>query len=70
MNLRYKSEAMEPIYENALANFKIGAISEERFHEYEHACLVPEKSVAQAAKRSGAASIPMKLSHAYASKTN
>jgi DNA-binding transcriptional regulator YiaG len=70
MKLRYKSEAMEPVYEIALANFEIGAISEERFHEYERACLVPETPVAQTAKSSGASSIPMKRYRVYASKAD
>jgi hypothetical protein len=42
MDRKYRSEAMEPIYESALANFSIGAISEERFREYERACFVSE----------------------------
>jgi hypothetical protein len=61
---------MEPIYENALANFEIGAISEEQFHEYERACLVPETSVVQTEKRSGSSYVPMKPSRVYASKAD
>ncbi|MDR3284803.1 MAG: hypothetical protein LBS97_06465 [Treponema sp.] len=70
MNKRYKSEAMEALYENAVAMFDVGGISEERMRYYENACLVPEISLSQAAKNLGSASIPMKPSRVYASKAN
>jgi DNA-binding transcriptional regulator YiaG len=49
--LKYKSDAMEAIYEDALANFEVGAITREELEEYRHTCLVskvhsvPSKSV-------------------------
>jgi hypothetical protein len=58
MDRKYKSEAMEPIYEDALAMFEVGAISAERMRYYENACLAPETTVAQAPKRSGLPPIP------------
>jgi DNA-binding transcriptional regulator YiaG len=70
MSLKFQSEAMEPIYEIALANFEIGAISEERFREYERACLVPETTVAQTAKNTVSSSWSGIASPAFASKAN
>jgi putative transcriptional regulator len=37
--MKYKSDILEMIHENATANFKIGAISEERMREYDEMCL-------------------------------
>jgi DNA-binding transcriptional regulator YiaG len=42
MKQKYKSELLEVIYEDALASFRVGAISEERLREYAEDCLVPE----------------------------
>jgi hypothetical protein len=42
MDRRYKSEAMEPIYEEAVANFRVGAITRAELEEYERACFVSE----------------------------
>ena len=41
-NRKYQSELLGVIYEEALANFEVGAISEERLKHYERECLVPE----------------------------
>jgi putative transcriptional regulator len=70
MKKKYQSEILQIVHENAVANFKVGAINEERLREYDRACLIPETSLAQAAKRSGSSAIPMKPSRAYASKAN
>jgi DNA-binding transcriptional regulator YiaG len=70
MKKKYQSEILHMVYEEAVANFKVGAISEERMRYYENACLVPETCVAQTAKRSGVASVPVKPSPAFASKAN
>ena len=51
--MKYKSDILEMIHENASANYEIGAISEARMREYDEMCLVnntetdcvPEKSV-------------------------
>ena len=40
--MRYKSEILEMIHENATANFEIGAISEARMREYDEMCFVAE----------------------------
>ena len=37
--MKYKSDILETIHENALANFEIGAISEARMREYDEMCL-------------------------------
>jgi hypothetical protein len=39
---KYQSELLGAIYEEALADFEIGAISEERLKHYERECLVPD----------------------------
>jgi hypothetical protein len=39
---KYQSELLGAIYEEALAIFEVGAISEERLKHYERECLVPE----------------------------
>jgi hypothetical protein len=39
---KYQSELLGAIYEEALADFGIGIISEERLRYYERECLVPE----------------------------
>ena len=41
---KYRSEILGVIYEDALADFRVGAISEERLREYAEGCLVPEKA--------------------------
>jgi hypothetical protein len=40
-NRKYQSKLLGVIYEEALANFEVGAISEERLREYARDCLVP-----------------------------
>ena len=44
--MKYRSDILEVIHENASANFKIGAISEERMREYDELCLVSEANAA------------------------
>jgi hypothetical protein len=39
---KYQSEILGVIYEDALADFRVGAISKERLQEYAEGCLVPE----------------------------
>ena len=38
--MKYKSDILETIHENAAANYEIGAISEARMREYDEMCLV------------------------------
>jgi len=45
--MKYKSDILEVIHENATANFEIGAISEERMREYDEMCLVEESKIKQ-----------------------
>lgn len=40
---RYRSEAMEAIYESALAMHQVGAISQAELSEYERECLKPSQ---------------------------
>ena len=42
--MKYKSEALEPIHEQAIAMFKIGAITEARMREYDEMCLKKPKT--------------------------
>ncbi|GMO58328.1 MAG: hypothetical protein Ta2A_14040 [Treponemataceae bacterium] len=42
MKQKYQSELLGVIYEDALADFRVGAISKERLDEYAKDCLVPE----------------------------
>jgi DNA-binding transcriptional regulator YiaG len=39
---KYQSELLGVLYEDALEDFKIGAITESEMREYERDCLVPE----------------------------
>jgi hypothetical protein len=57
MNRKFKSEAMEALYEDALAHFEVGGISEERMRYYQNACLVPDAAVGQTAKSLGSSPI-------------
>jgi DNA-binding transcriptional regulator YiaG len=41
---KYKSDIYEAIHQDALADFEVGAITEERMREYDEMCLVPETS--------------------------
>jgi len=40
--VKYKSDILEMIHGNATANYKIGAISDERMREYDGMCLEEE----------------------------
>ena len=40
--MKYKSEIYEVIHQDAMADFEVGAISEERMREYDKMCLVQE----------------------------
>ena len=40
--MKYKSDILGTIHENATANFEIGAISAEKMREYDEMCLEPE----------------------------
>ena len=40
--MQYKSEICEVIHQDAMANFEVGAISEDRMREYDEMCLVQE----------------------------
>lgn len=42
MDRAYQSEILGAIYEDALANFEVGAISAAELREYEEACLTGE----------------------------
>ena len=40
--MKYKSEIYEVVHQDAIEMYKIGAISEEKMHEYDQMCLVTE----------------------------
>ena len=46
-DMKYKSDILEVIHENATANFEIGAISEERMREYDEMCLIEDSKTTQ-----------------------
>ena len=55
--MKYKSDILEMIHENATANFEIGAISEARMKEYDKMCLVKENDPAFDAEKPAEPSI-------------
>jgi DNA-binding transcriptional regulator YiaG len=48
--MKYKSEICKVMHQDAMADFKVGAISEERMREYDKDCLVQEPETAYGAK--------------------
>jgi len=50
--MKYKSEICEVMHQDAMADFKVGAISEERMREYDKMCLVKEPKVSYKTKKS------------------
>jgi len=46
--MKYASDILETIHESAFEKFKIGAISEERMHEYDEMCLASKTDSAGA----------------------
>jgi DNA-binding transcriptional regulator YiaG len=53
--MKYKSDAYEAIYEDAVSMYEIGAISKERMKEYDDMCLVQESKTTPAAQKTVAA---------------
>ena len=49
---KYKSDIYEAVYEDAMADFEVGAISEARMREYDEMCLVQEPEESYAAEPS------------------
>jgi DNA-binding transcriptional regulator YiaG len=47
MKKKYHSEILQMVYEEAVANFKVGVISEERMRHYKKECLVSEAAAPQ-----------------------
>jgi DNA-binding transcriptional regulator YiaG len=45
--MKYKSDILEMIHENATANFEIGAISEAKMREYDEMCLIGNSQTTQ-----------------------
>ena len=48
--MKYKSEICKVMHQDAMADFKVGAISEERMREYDRDCLVQEPETAYEVK--------------------
>jgi DNA-binding transcriptional regulator YiaG len=65
MRRKYKSELYQVIHEEALANFKVGAISEEQMHYFESRCFVQDDVSAIAVSQSATSARPLP---AYASQ--
>jgi DNA-binding transcriptional regulator YiaG len=42
MEKKYKSKMLGVLYEDAVAMYEVGGISEDRMREYDNACLAPE----------------------------
>ena len=45
--MKYQSDILEMIHENATTNFEIGAISKARMREYDEMCLAEETETVQ-----------------------
>jgi putative transcriptional regulator len=58
--MKYKSEIYEVMHQDAMADFEVGAISEERMKEYDEMCLVKEPEPAYEAEK------PMVMEHVTA----
>jgi len=50
--MKYKSEIFEVIHQDAMADFKVGAISEKEMKEYDKMCLVKEHKATYVAEES------------------
>ena len=48
--MKYKSEIFEVVYQDALACFEVGAISEAEMREFDEMCLVKEPETEYAKK--------------------
>jgi DNA-binding transcriptional regulator YiaG len=49
--MKYKGEAYEAVHQDAVAMYKVGAMSEERMKEYDEMCLVQEGETAYEAEK-------------------
>jgi DNA-binding transcriptional regulator YiaG len=58
MKKKYQSEILQMVHEEAVANFKVGAITEERMRHYDRECLLPESAVRLPASRGAQSSNP------------
>ena len=62
--MKYRSDILEIIHENASANFEIGAISEARMREYDKMCLTKDNDTARQPEASSKEeNIPVSLLH-------
>ena len=50
--MKYKSEIFEVVHQDAIAMYKVGAISEERMREYDEMCLVQEHEIVHEVEKS------------------
>ena len=50
--MEYKSEICKVMYQDALADFEVGAISEARMREYDKMCLVQNPETTNSAEKS------------------
>jgi DNA-binding transcriptional regulator YiaG len=61
--MKYKSEIFEVMHQDAMADFKVGAISEKEMREYDEMCLVKEPKTSYGSKK------PTKTEYAAASQS-
>ncbi|WP_461256357.1 hypothetical protein [Treponema sp. R80B11-R83G3] len=50
--MKYKSEICKVMHQDAMADFEVGAISEERMREYDKMCLVKEPKASYKTEKS------------------
>ena len=50
--MKYKSEICKAMHQDAMADFKVGAISEERMREYDKDCLIQEPEASYEVEKS------------------
>jgi len=50
--MKYKSEIFEVIHQDAMADFKVGAISEKEMKEFDNMCLVKEPETTYVSEKS------------------
>ena len=49
--MKYKSEIYKAIHQDAVADFEVGAISEDRLHEFDKMCLVGETETSRTTEK-------------------
>jgi DNA-binding transcriptional regulator YiaG len=50
MGIKYQSEILRAIHEEAVANFEVGAITEAEMREYDRDCLIEERNMCKTSR--------------------